>query len=42
MERVVQILGQDGTKANPSFTEQFSVNAGAEGAAIAALMAEAA
>jgi predicted NBD/HSP70 family sugar kinase len=42
MDRVRHILGEAGTSVNSSFTERFSINAGAEGAAIAALMAKAA
>lgn len=42
MDRVGQIMKQSGTPISASFTESFSVNAGAEGAAIAALMARAA
>jgi hypothetical protein len=40
-DRVGQILGKAGTSVNSSFTERFSINAGAEGAAVAALMAKA-
>ncbi len=39
MTRTELVLGQDGTPINPSFTGDFSLNSGAEGAALAALMA---
>lgn len=42
MDRVGQVLKQAGTSINASFTESFSPNDGAEGAATTALIALAA